>query len=127
MPRDLAAYLVDGIQAGRTIQRLTSGYDQQRYADDETVRLAVERCFQKIGEVLVELRKREPDQFNKVHDDPRIIQFRNVLVHVYFALDHATVWESIMNHLPLLLDNLSALLRQVDPDAPESEAVGPNA
>ena len=43
-------------------------------------------------------------------DLPRIIAFRNILVHGYAGIDYDTVWRLIPEKLPELLANLRALL-----------------
>jgi uncharacterized protein YutE (UPF0331/DUF86 family) len=46
----------------------------------------------------------------KLSDLPRIIAFRNILVHGYAGIDYETVWRLIEEKLPELLANLTALL-----------------
>ncbi len=53
-------------------------------------------------------------------DLPRIIAFRNILVHGYAAIDYETVWRLVREKLPELLASLTALLGAQDapPDSP---------
>ncbi len=112
MPRrDLRAYLQDVADACERITAYTAHIpDAQTYAADTKTREAVERCFQIIGEGLVELRDRDPERFASVSHGAAIIRFRNMLVHAYFNLDAATVWDSIQHDVDLLRKEALALL-----------------
>ena len=105
MRRSVAAYLADMIDACEHIIEATSTLDADAYLQNKTVRRAVERDFQIIGEGLTQLRDREPEIFAIFAEGPIIIGFRNILVHQYFDLDHRTVWDTISNDvLPLLVE-----------------------
>jgi uncharacterized protein YutE (UPF0331/DUF86 family) len=45
---------------------------------------------------------------------PRVIAFRNMLVHGYDNLDHEVVWEVIRGHLPRLLAEVVSLLGELE-------------
>jgi uncharacterized protein with HEPN domain len=74
------------------------------------VRSAVEQQLQIVGEALAQLAKIDPESAAKLPDLPRIIAFRNILVHGYASIDYETVWPLIEEKLPELLANLMALL-----------------
>ena len=114
MPRSLAAYLKDANDASDEILAMTRGYDEARYLGSRTTQLAVERCFQIIGEVLVKLRDRDPERFQRIDNASQIIRFRNLLVHAYFNLDHITVWETITLHLPRFRSQAAEFLAEID-------------
>lgn len=95
MRRSIAAYLADIIDACDHIVEVTDPLDASAYLADKTIRRAVERDFQIIGEALAQLRDRRPEVFAQIEDGSAIIGFRNILVHQYFDLDHRTVWDTI--------------------------------
>lgn len=104
MPRSIAAYLADIIDACEHILDATSDLDVDSYQINKTVRRAVERDFQMIGEGLIQLRDREPEVYARFNDGPTIIGFRHILVHQYFDLDHRTVWDTITHDVRPLLE-----------------------
>lgn len=58
----------------------------------------------------MQLARTEPEIAARVTDHRRIISFRNILVHAYADIDHAIVWDLIQRRLPVLADEIEALL-----------------
>ena len=56
-----------------------------------------------------------PGRARQIREYNQIIGFRHVIVHGYDSLDPATVWDVIEAKLPVLRDELRALL----PDTPD--------
>jgi uncharacterized protein with HEPN domain len=79
------------------------------------LRAAVERQLQIIGEALSQLAKVDPQIAGGDAELPRIIAFRNILVHGYAAINYDTVWRLIEDNLPELQKNLTVRLRAADP------------
>ena len=109
MKRDARAYLHDIREAGGRIMEFTSGMSLEEYRRNELVKAAVERKFAVIGEALVGLRESYPELTVRIVDAPRVIGFRNVLVHGYALIDDATVWSAIESNLPALLRDVEAV------------------
>lgn len=80
------------------------------YLDDPMLRSAVERQFEIIGESLNRLRRVDPKTAAAIDDLPRIVAFRNVLIHGYATIDDAIVWEVATERLPGLVNVLRSLL-----------------
>lgn len=74
------------------------------------VRSAVERQFEIIGEALNQLSKADRELAEKIPDLPRIVAFRNILIHGYATVDDALVWQVLTDRLPPLSDVLRKLL-----------------
>jgi uncharacterized protein with HEPN domain len=92
------------------------------YDGDRLLRSAVEREFITIGEAANVLRKTVEDVDQRIPEIRRIIEFRNRIVHGYFLLDSAMVWDVIENHLEDLLKKVSLWIAE-HPDAmTDSEA-----
>jgi len=103
MPRrDPSAYIWDVRNACRRLVELTTGCDRESYTSDLVRRLACERLLIIIGEALSQLVKIDADLAAELAPVGPIIAFRNVLVHGYFMLDHARVWDVLATELPSL-------------------------
>lgn len=57
-----------------------------------------------------QLAKTDPELAAKVPHLPRIIAFRNILIHGYAVIDQMTVWRVIEENLPELEEALMSLL-----------------
>ena len=49
---------------------------------------------------------------SKISAGPRIVGFRNRIIHGYDSIDDATVWGVIEGRLPRLIEQASALLEK---------------
>lgn len=107
---EAAKYLWDASRAAHRIARFTSGRSFDDYLGDEMLRSAVERQFEIIGEALVALRRVDPDLAATIRDLPRIVAFRNVLIHGYATVDDRLVWSVVEGELPELLALFDRLL-----------------
>jgi len=105
-----AKYLWDARRAAERIARFTAGRGFEGYLADEMVRSAVERQFEIIGEAFAGLRRVDPDLAASIPDLPRIVAFRNVLIHGYATVDDRLVWGVVEGDLPGLLAGLARLL-----------------
>lgn len=102
MQRDPRAWLWDVAQAIGAIEGFVSGLDQAAYERSELVHSAVERKFEVIGEALNQLSKTHADLADGIPHLAQIVAFRNLLIHGYARVDHATVWGVIQHSLPSL-------------------------
>ena len=110
MQRESAKFLEDIRQAGRTVLEATAGRSVDAYLGNKLLRLAVERCFEIIGEALHRLDERDHQTASRITDFKRIIGLRNVLIHGYSIVNHERVWRIIEDDLPKLLAEVEALL-----------------
>ncbi len=108
MRREPAAFLWDIREAAAHIQEFVAGLTFETFSSNALVRAAVERQFEIIGEALNQLSKVAPGIASRIPEAPRIIAFRNILIHGYAVLDKQIVWRVIHDHLPPLLAPLSA-------------------
>ena len=101
--------LIDDIKiAIATILQYTLNYSYEQYEADLKTRHAVERNFEIIGEAA----SRIPESYKTIypHIEWRIIKdFRNFIIHDYFGINNAIVWETIQLRLPDLLSDITAL------------------
>lgn len=52
----------------------------------------------------------DPEAVDRIAKYRQIVAFRNVLAHGYDLLDHRLVWSTIEEEVPLLLEQVEALL-----------------
>ncbi len=83
---------------------------------DRTLRQAVERNFEIIGEAVTRLARIDPESAGRIGDYPQIIAFRNLLIHGYDLIDDAQVWQVITQDLPRLERQVIELLRPWQPE-----------
>lgn len=115
MPQhDPKAFLYDTSVACARIGEFTSGIDFEEYSGSVMIRSAVERQFEIIGEALNRLRQFNPELAGRITDVPRIIAFRNRLIHGYATVSDEVVWGAIEGSLPLLRDEVDRLLQELE-------------
>jgi uncharacterized protein with HEPN domain len=94
--------LEDVRQASALIQDFTVGKSFVDYEASPLLRSAVERQFEIIGEAINRLSKLDAAITAALPETPRIIAFRNILIHGYDVVDNHVVWDVIqLNLAPL--------------------------
>lgn len=110
MRRDPRTYLWDALRAAELLVEFSNGKSFTDYLGDAMLRSAVERQFEIIGEALNNLAKVSPDLAAAIPDLPRIVAFRNILIHGYASVDDALVWQVLTEKRPQLEERLHQLL-----------------
>jgi uncharacterized protein with HEPN domain len=103
--------LEDMRQAAELILTFTAGRTFDDYTQDDLLRSGVERQLEIIGEALKRLHRTDPAIADQITDSKRIISFRNILIHGYDVIDNAIVWDVVENKLPILLQEVTDLLK----------------
>ncbi len=106
--------LYDVLESARSIRDWCAGRSFADYESDRQFRRAVEREFEIIGEALGRLSIADPATAERIDELPRIVGFRNRIIHGYDTIDDATVWGVIEGHLPALLEQVESLLGETD-------------
>ena len=109
---DAAKLIWDAQQALQRIKRFVARKDFAAYQSDELLRSAVERQFEILGEALNQLSRLDPNMAEKIPELPRIVAFRNILIHGYASVDDRLVWGVVESRLEPLLDVIAALLSE---------------
>ena len=117
MRREPAAYLWDVLRSAQHLVDFSRGKSFKDYQRDVLLKSGIERQFEIIGEALNQLSKVDPQLAAGIPDLPRIVAFRNILIHGYAMLDDLIVWEAIEGKLPGLVLSVRQLLDQVDAEA----------
>jgi uncharacterized protein with HEPN domain len=107
--REPLLLIEDIIDSGNKIIEYTNTLSFEAFTKDSKTIDAVIRNFEIIGEAA----NRLPDDFKENYsqiDWHRIRGFRNRIVHDYFGIDYAIVWEIKNSFLPNLITSLKALI-----------------
>lgn len=104
--------LFDVLISSRCIQDWSRHRTFGDYEADRQFRRAVEREFEIIGEALSRLARVDAATADRIAELPRIVGFRNRIIHGYDTVDDATVWGVLEGHLPALLQHVESLLRE---------------
>lgn len=112
--------LFDVLESGRSIRGWCQDRTFAEYEANRQLRRAVEREFEIIGEALNHLSQDDPATAARIDRLPRIVGFRNRIIHGYNTVDDATVWGVIDKHLATLLAKVEALLQEPDAEAQNS-------
>jgi uncharacterized protein with HEPN domain len=107
--------LLEDMRAAATfILEATAGLSLAEYRSNKTLRFAVERNFEIIGEAVNRLSRLDPDMAAQIPDQRRIVAFRNLLIHAYDVIDDAQVWDVVTGSLPAFHQQVEALLHEND-------------
>ena len=96
MQRDPRAFLWDVKESATQIQTFVEGMDAPAYAANAMAQAAVERKFEIIGEALNQLAKLDAGLAARISDLPKIVAFRNQLIHGYASVNVSTVCSKAM-------------------------------
>lgn len=107
--------LFDVLESARSIRDWCADRTFADYESDRQFRRA--REFEIIGEAPGRLSITDALLAERIDELPRIVGFRNRIIHGYDTIDDATVWGVIEGHLPTLLDQVQNLLGEASDDA----------
>ena len=105
MIRDDLVYLTHIRDALQQIATYTDGLDYPGFLVNRMAQDAVIRQFEIVGEATKNL----SDAFRERHPAmpwKDLAGFRDKLIHQYFGVDLAMVWQSVVDDVPMLLDEL---------------------
>lgn len=112
MHPDAAKLLWDAQRAADRVSRFCAGKTFAVYEADEILRSAVERQLEIVGEALNQLSRVDATTASLLPDLPRIVGFRNMLIHGYASVDDHIVWGVLETNLPPLIVAMNRLLAQ---------------
>lgn len=113
MQRD-DAYLLDILIAARKALKFLEGMTWEEFERSELHQNAVMRALEIIGEAARRISQQTRDAYPEI-PWAQIIGLQNRLIHEYFRIDLAAVWDTVRNDLP----GLTALIEPLVP--PEDE------
>ena len=103
----------DALDAGETAQRFSEGKTFEDYETNQMFHDAVERNLIIVGEALAQMRRHHPEVAHRIPSVADIVAFRNILVHGYDVVEDATVWTTLRDDVPLLIEVLRDLLAEL--------------
>jgi len=106
-PKEYLKHILDEIEF-----LLTSSKDvtEERFMRDETLQRAYARSLEIIGEATKQL----PKEYTNKHlqtDWSLMAGMRDKLIHHYFGVDYAIVWDVVKNELPKLKPQIQELIK----------------
>ncbi len=107
-------YLFDMQRAAALLAEFTHGKTFADYESDVMLRSAVERQFEIIGEAMTNLARIDEQAAGRIAHYPRVIAFRNILIHRYADVDDRLVWDVLESNLPTLAREIEAMLEGGD-------------
>lgn len=111
METNIAKLLLDILQSISRIEEFTKGLNNiNDYSANMLVQNAVERNIEIIGEATNAILKIDPTI--AISSARKIVNTRNLLIHGCDAIDVAMVWGIVKNHIPLLKEEVEALLKE---------------
>ena len=102
-------YLRDIVEAADHIARFVAESGLSGFRESEMVRSAI---VQKLG-VIGEAASRVSDELKDRHAEvlwPKVVAFRNILIHAYFGIDWEIVWLAASEEPPVLRDQIARIL-----------------
>ena len=111
-PRDAIGLLRDVADAAEFMRVRARGLDREGYLGNVDLQVIFERKFEIIGEALNQLAKRRPDLSARIRHAQDAVDFRNIIIHAYAAVDHEIVWQVYEFTLGELLEDVLKLLHE---------------
>ena len=110
--RDIPSLLQDILDAIGSIRVFTKEMTFEDYQSDLKTRHAVERNFSIIGEAVARIDKPFRDLHPSI-DWRQVKDFRNIIVHDYFGIDDAIVWDIIQMDLSSLEKDIRGIIDSI--------------
>ena len=110
MERSLKKYLTDILFSIEEIENFLAQRPKQFsvFLSDSMFRRAIERKVMIIGEAMTQALKLDSEL--QISNARKIISTRNYVVHAYDSLQPETLWNIVINHIPILKQEVKALL-----------------
>ena len=109
--RDERLFIQDIADSVAAIIEFTSKLTVEEFAKNRLVYSATIREFEIIGEATIHLSSELLAQYDTIAWRD-LKDFRNILIHEYFGVDHQIVWNTIKNDLPRLEEVITKMLQE---------------
>jgi uncharacterized protein with HEPN domain len=113
MKRSAREYLLHIRDEAEYLRRASAGIDREALLRDETLKRAVVRSIEIIGEAV----KNIPESFKGKHPHVEwraIAGMRDKLIHDYVEVDYDIVWDVITDKVPALMREVEQMLMNDD-------------
>ncbi len=108
-PEEYLKHILDEINF---LLKSSKDVSEEKFMYDETLQRAYSRSLEIIGEAAKQLPKDFTDKYSEI-DWSLIAGMRDKLIHHYFGVDYAIVWDVVKNELPKLKLQIEAILRKL--------------
>ena len=108
MHRSHILYLEDILESANNIQNYVGNLSYQELVGDRMRMDAIVRNFEIIGEASGKIPQDIQEQYSFI-EWRKIADFRNVLAHEYFGIDHEIMWQIIKEKLPELQKGIKTI------------------
>lgn len=105
--------LEDARDACLRVREFTRDITFEAFLASDLLQSAVERQLEIIGESLGIAAKNDDSVQTHVPELPRIVAFRNRLIHGYDSVDPELVWDVLQTKIDPLLDHLKAVVGEI--------------
>ena len=102
--------LIDILEALDWIAKMIAGRTEAEFLVDETLCYAVAQRLTVIGEAVARLTPEITARYDSV-PWPDIVGLRNILVHEYFGIYWPLVWQTAVDHAPVLRVQVAEILK----------------
>ncbi|HEX2059646.1 MAG TPA: HepT-like ribonuclease domain-containing protein [Thermoanaerobaculia bacterium] len=113
-PPEIETRLSHIASACEKVLRVTRGLTYEQYVSHDLVPDVVERQLTIVGEAMTRVAKLDPALAARVGEYPRIIAFRNQIVHNYPDIDADAIWTVIQRDVPALLERVRNALGDLE-------------
>ncbi|MBA2333442.1 MAG: HepT-like ribonuclease domain-containing protein [Pyrinomonadaceae bacterium] len=114
--RDERLYLQDIRDAAGSIEQFLKHVSETDFLGSDLLQSAVIQKFLVIGEAASKIS--EGVKFrNSDIQWKKIIGIRNILVHVYFAVNWGLIWKTVSDDIPVLKERITSILQSEYPES----------
>ncbi|TAF96183.1 MAG: DUF86 domain-containing protein [Cytophagia bacterium] len=94
------------------IQEYTQKVDLEHFLENSMMRFACLKQIEIIGEAANHISIATQERFEEI-EWRKIVGLRNIVVHEYFGIDFAVIWEVILSDIPELKNKIENILNQI--------------
>lgn len=109
MTKDITFFLQDILDSIEIIEKRMKNVNYQKFIGDIDLQDMVIRRVEIIGEAVRNLPKEFRQKHSKI-DWKSPADMRSVLIHGYFGVDLKVVWDTVVNDLPKLKEQIKKIL-----------------
>lgn len=107
-PKEYLKHILDEIEF---LLFSSKDINEDKFMYDETLQRAYSRSLEIIGEATKQLPKDFTDKYPEIDWDS-MAGMRDKLIHHYFGVDYAIVWDVVKNELPKLKPQIQNLIQK---------------
>ncbi len=108
-PEEYLKHILDEIEF---LLASSKALSEDKFIYDETLQRAYSRSLEIIGEATKQLPKDFTDKYPEIDWDS-MAGMRDKLIHHYFGVDYAIVWDVVKNELPKLKIQIQNLIQEI--------------